>query len=72
MMVEWMKSLNIPFTIVLTKMDKVKMSERAKKLEEHQKEFSRYGEYTIIPTSSVTGEGISELLDLISTLLKEN
>lgn len=72
MMVEWMKSLNIPFTIVLTKMDKVKMSERAKKLEEHRKLFSRYGEYTIIPTSSVTGEGMNELLDLISTLLKEN
>lgn len=72
MMVEWLKSLNVPFTIVLTKMDKVKMSERKKKLDEHKKAFSKYGEYTIIPTSSVTGEGIDDLLNLISTLLKEN
>ncbi|PLV60196.1 ribosome biogenesis GTP-binding protein YihA/YsxC [Thermotoga sp. KOL6] len=72
MMIEWMRSLNVPFTIVLTKIDKVKKSERKKKLEEHKEAFSRYGGYTVIPTSSVTGEGIDVLLGLISTLLKGN
>lgn len=70
MMVEWLKELRIPFTILLTKMDKVKPSDRKKVLDEHKRVFEEYGEYTIIPTSAITGEGIDKVLDLIFTLFR--
>lgn len=49
---------NIPFIIAANKIDKLKMSERNRKLKEIKLSF---GELTIIPYSSVTGEGKKEL-----------
>ncbi len=63
-LLEWMKQFDLPLAIVMTKMDKVKRSEKKKRVDEMKKELSEYGEYIVIPYSSVTKEGIEEILDL--------
>ncbi len=61
-LMEWLSQFDIPFVIILTKMDKVKKSERGKAIEKAKKDLSVYGDYTIIPYSSVTREGVEEIL----------
>jgi len=68
-MVEWIKTNSIPFTVVLTKADKVKRNERRKHIEIFEKVLMRYGEYRLILFSSVTKEGLDSLLESISEAL---
>ncbi|SHE27124.1 GTP-binding protein [Marinitoga hydrogenitolerans DSM 16785] len=69
-MIQWLRGLEIPFMIVLTKLDKVKKSERQKKLRIIQSELSKYGDYLYFPVSAKTGEGIGALKNEISKFLK--
>ena len=69
-MIQWLKELEIPFMIVLTKLDKVKKSERQKKLNLIRTELAKYGEYLYFPVSSKTGEGIGTLKNEINKFLK--
>lgn len=69
MMVSWLKDLRVPFTIVLTKMDKLKKNERSKMLSIIKSELSYYGNYTYFQTSSEKGEGINELNKYISMII---
>ncbi|WGS64205.1 ribosome biogenesis GTP-binding protein YihA/YsxC [Marinitoga aeolica] len=69
-MIQWLRELKIPFMIVLTKLDKVKKSERQKKLNLIKSVLSGYGEYLYFPVSSKTGEGIGLLKNEISKFLK--
>jgi len=68
-MVEWIKTNSIPFTVVLTKADKVKRNESRKHIEIFEKVLMRYGEYRLILFSSVTKEGLDSLLESISEAL---
>jgi GTP-binding protein len=70
MMIQWLKSLNLPFMIVLTKSDKLKQSDRIKKLKEIKRDLSVYGEYLYFQTSVNKNKGIKELTDSILTILK--
>ncbi|KAF2956546.1 ribosome biogenesis GTP-binding protein YihA/YsxC [Marinitoga sp. 38H-ov] len=69
-MIQWLRELEMPFMIILTKLDKLKQSERRKKYEIIRREISKYGEYIYFPVSSKTGEGIGELKQEISKYLK--
>lgn len=70
MMVQWLKSMNIPFMIVLTKSDKLNQSEKIKKLKEIKRELSVYGEYLYFQTSANKNKGIEKLTKSILTILK--
>ncbi len=61
---EWIRDYEVPFVIVMTKMDKVKKNERKKKVEDMKRELMKYGEYTVIPYSSVTKDGVEEILKI--------
>ncbi len=62
-MIEWLMSLQQSIQIVLTKIDKLKQSERAKQIKNLLKTFEQIGCFSKhIPFSSVTGEGKIELL----------
>ncbi len=61
---EWIRDYEIPFVIVMTKMDKVKKSERRKRIDEIKRELLEYGEYTVLPYSSVTREGVEDILKI--------
>ncbi|MDK2945600.1 ribosome biogenesis GTP-binding protein YihA/YsxC [Geotoga petraea] len=70
MMIQWLKSLNMPFMIVLTKSDKLNQSEKIKKLNEIKNELSVYGEYIYFQTSANKNKGIEELTNSILAFLK--
>lgn len=71
-MIEWLRDLGIPFIIILTKVDKLKASERKKMQQQIKTSLSVYGDYIYIPFSSKTKEGVKEVLDLFSKILGES
>ena len=69
-MLAWLVENNLPVLIVATKADKLSKNERAKNLAAMKKSFG-IDELPILPHSSKTGEGSSELLDVIAESLLE-
>jgi len=69
-MIAWMKDLDVPFVVVLTKIDKVKRSERAKIINVHKSVLKKYGDYTLIPYSAITKEGVDKILEIIETIFR--
>ena len=68
-MIEFLRHMEIPFIIVMTKSDKLKSKEYKRRLEESKKELECAGDVPIIPFSSQTGEGTCELKLLIEQAL---
>ncbi|MBE6720501.1 MAG: YihA family ribosome biogenesis GTP-binding protein [Ruminococcaceae bacterium] len=68
-MIEFMKQADIPFIIVMTKSDKLKVKEYKRRLEESKKELEIAGDVPIIPFSSQTGEGVDEVKRYIEQAL---
>lgn len=64
-MLEWLAERELPAMIALTKVDKVKRSQRAAKIQQLQNDLG----VGVIPCSAVTGEGKNELLDAINELV---
>jgi GTP-binding protein len=60
-MIDFMKEMNIPFIIVMTKADKLKKKEFEKRLQESEKEFEHLGDVKKIPFSSQSGLGLQEI-----------
>jgi GTP-binding protein len=73
-MVQWLLEVDLPFCLVLTKMDKLKQGERAKAtprvLRTLRESLELPGELAILQTSSQTGEGQKELLEWIDWVLQ--
>jgi GTP-binding protein len=67
-MVEYLSSIEMPTLFVLTKVDKLKNTERARRLDQAISQLGVDAEQ-VIPFSSTTGEGRDELLDSLSHLL---
>lgn len=68
-MIEFMKQMNIPFVIAMTKSDKLKVKEYKKRLEESKTELETAGNVKIIPFSSQNGDGVEELKQVIEQAL---
>jgi GTP-binding protein len=68
--VEWFSENNIPFFIVMTKIDKVKQQDLAS--HERLLKESVFTAQAIIKTSSETGRGIDELRRFVLDLTKSN
>ncbi len=64
-MIEFLKSRGIPFIIVMTKSDKLKVTEYKRRIKETASELKAAGEAEIIPFSSKTGEGADRIKSLI-------
>lgn len=69
-MIEFMKQMNIPFIIVMTKSDKLKVKEYKKRLELSTQELACAGDVPIIAFSSQNGEGVDEVKKYIEQSLK--
>ncbi|MCG6956252.1 MAG: ribosome biogenesis GTP-binding protein YihA/YsxC [Gemmatimonadetes bacterium] len=67
-MVEYLSELGIPALIVLTKMDKLKRSEREKSMSRAMRDLQVAAEQ-LVPFSSRTGEGREALLDALEALI---
>lgn len=69
-MVDYMIELEIPFIVVLTKSDKLNKTERSERLDKIRRELPCGEDITIVPFSSETGEGVSELWDIINEVIE--
>ena len=64
-MIEYLISNGFPFIIVLTKSDKLNKTKRQERLSDFENIFSEYENMTLLPFSSVTGEGLDNLKEII-------
>ena len=69
-MLEFMREMNIPFIIVMTKADKLNKTQYKKRLEESAAEFADFENCTVIPFSSQTGLGLDEIKKHIELSIK--
>ena len=70
-MLEYMVQREIPFIVVLTKADKLNKTERASRLAAFERELADYEGIICIPFSATSGEGATELLDIIRQVTEE-
>ena len=70
-MIEFLCDGGFPFLVALTKSDKLNQTERRQRLAALEEAFSDYEGLRLIPFSSVTGEGVEELREILSSVAKE-
>ena len=70
-MIDFMKQMNIPFIVVCTKADKLKVKEFKKREQEIKEELSMVDSDLIIPFSSQNGLGLGKIKMLIEKSLTE-
>ncbi|MFQ9064509.1 MAG: ribosome biogenesis GTP-binding protein YihA/YsxC [Eubacterium sp.] len=70
-MIEFMKQMNIPFIVVCTKADKLKVKEFKKREQEIKEELSMVDSDLIIPFSSQNGLGLDKIKMLIKKSLTD-
>lgn len=70
-MIEFMKQMNIPFIVVCTKADKLKVKEFKKREQEIKEELSMVDSNLIIPFSSQNGLGLDKIKMLIEKSLTD-
>lgn len=68
-MIDFMKQMQIPFIIVMTKSDKLKVNAYKKRMEEAKQELAVAGDVPIIPFSSQNGEGVEKVKKYIESSL---
>ena len=71
-MLEYMVERGIPFVIVLTKSDKLNKSERAKRLAAFDAILADLEGVTVIPFSSVNGEGADEIRAILDQVIADD
>ena len=73
-MINFMKEMNIPFIIVMTKADKLKKKAYEERLKLSKQELAFAGDVHIIPFSAVTGQGINGIKNYIekSVMIQED
>lgn len=65
-MLDFLSQMDIPFTVVLTKCDKLNKTEFANRLEALKQEFSDFGDdFKVIPFSSLKGIGVEQVREVI-------
>lgn len=61
----------IPFAVVLTKADKLKKTQREKRMEAFKSEIPYFDEMTVVPFSAETGEGVERIREIIEEIAEE-
>ncbi|MDD7184351.1 MAG: ribosome biogenesis GTP-binding protein YihA/YsxC [Oscillospiraceae bacterium] len=67
-MINYLIESELPFVIVLTKADKLKKTEREKRMETLKTEIPYYDQIHIVPFSSMTFEGVEEIRSIIDEI----
>lgn len=70
-MIDFLIQSELPFLVVLTKMDKLTGTQRRQRLEALQGEIPYADQITMIPCSSTTGEGIEQLKEILDDICLE-
>lgn len=70
-MINFLVENEIPFVVVLTKADKLKKTERVKRMEAFKSEIPYFEDITVIPFSTETGEGVDDVRSIIEDVACE-
>lgn len=70
-MIDYLHRSGYPFIIALTKMDKLKKTQQAIRLEELKQELSEYPDVTLCPCSSEDGTGIDNIRRIIESSVQD-
>lgn len=70
-MIEFLKAMNIPFMIVMTKADKLKVKEFKSRLELSAEELKVAGDVPVVAYSSQTGLGLNDVKKYIENSLNK-
>lgn len=70
-MIEFMKAMNIPFIIVMTKADKLKKKAYDERLKLSKQELVSAQGAPVVPFSSVTGQGINGIKNYIEKAISD-
>ncbi|WP_040197707.1 ribosome biogenesis GTP-binding protein YihA/YsxC [Candidatus Soleaferrea massiliensis] len=70
-MIEFLIEMELPFVVVLTKSDKLNKTQRAARMESILQELEYADQITMIPFSSMTGEGVEELKEIIEEIVND-
>ncbi len=70
-MINYLIDTETPFVIVLTKADKLKKTEREKRMEAFRGEIPCFDDIHVIPFSSMTFEGVDELRQIVEDVTEE-
>jgi len=70
-MANYLIDSEIPFIVILTKSDKLSKKQREERLAAFKEELPCGEDITMIPFSSVTGEGADEVCDIISDVAED-
>lgn len=71
-MITFMKEMDIPFIIVMTKADKLKKKAYEERLRLSKQELSFAGDVPVVPFSSVTGQGINGIKNYIEKAISDD
>lgn len=71
-MIDYLTTREIPFALVLTKSDKLNKTERQVRLNRLKDELAEYEGLTMLPFSSVTGEGSDTLREILRAVSEED
>lgn len=70
-MITFMKEMDIPFIIVMTKADKLKKKAYEERLKASKEELAFAGNVPVVPFSSVTGQGINGIKNYIEKAISD-
>ena len=70
-MITFMKEMDIPFIIVMTKADKLKKKAYEERLKHSKEELAFAGGVPVIPFSAVTGQGINGIKNYIENAISD-
>ena len=70
-MIDWLRRESLAFCLVPTKMDKLSRGERSVRLADLLRDLQLPGDQPVVPFSSKTGEGRTELLDWIMRAVQQ-
>ncbi len=70
-MINYLINAELPFVIILTKADKLKVMQRKARMEAFAEEIPYFDEIHIVPFSSQTFEGVEEVRNIIEELAQE-
>lgn len=68
-MINYLIDMEIPMVVVLTKSDKLTLTQRLRRKEELREEIQSGKEITMIEYSSITGKGIKEVREIINEVV---
>lgn len=71
-MINYLIDTEMPFVLVLTKADKLKRTEREKRMEAFKDEIPCFEDMYVVPFSSITFEGVDKLREIVEEVISDD